>query len=431
MSHTVIIGNGITGITAANTLRRESPQAKITIISSETPFPIARTALMYVYMGQLLPRHLHLHEHWYWPENRLELVHARVTRLSTEEKKLTLENGSELSYDQLLLATGSGYHRFPMAGLEATGVQGLYSWQDLELMELNTAGISHAVIVGGGLIGVEMAEMLRTRGVTVTMLIRDAHYWGSNLPPQEAAIVAHHLQEQGVTVLFQTELVEVLPDATGKVRAVRTSQGEEIACQFVGLAIGVRPSIKLAQSAGVETHVGILVNEYLETNVPHVYAAGDCAEFRTPPAGQAAVEQLWYTGRLQGETVGMTLAGRRTRYERGVWFNSAKFFEVEYQSYGQVPPQLPAGTDSLFWQHPSKPQSIRIYFNYEGQAVTGFNLLNTRFRQEVCERWIKEKAPLETVLAQLNLAAFDAEFHRLPLRELQHVYTQYQQTRTA
>ncbi|ALI99953.1 NAD(P)/FAD-dependent oxidoreductase [Rufibacter tibetensis] len=429
MSHTVIIGNGITGITAAITLRRQSPQEKITIISSETPYPIARTALMYVYMGQLLPRHLDLYENWFWKENRLELVQARVTAISPEDKTLTLDNGSHLPYTQLLLSTGSTYHRFHLPGLEAEGVQGLYSWQDLEQMQKTTKEVTQAVIAGGGLIGVEMAEMLRTRGIGVTMLVRDAHYWGNNLPPEEATIIARHLQEQGVHLQLHTELAEVLADEDGHVRAILTSTQKEIPCQFVGLAVGVRPAIELAQTAGLDTNIGILVNEHLETSLPYIYAAGDCAQFRNPPPGQPSVEQLWYTGRMQGETVGMTLSGKRTRYARGVWYNSAKFFEVEYQSYGQVPARHPEGTSSLFWQHPSKHQSIRIYFQEETTKVTGFNLLNTRFRQEVCEKWIKENATLETVIPHLGQAAFDAEFHRLPLKELSLVYTQYREQR--
>ncbi|GGK86879.1 NAD(P)/FAD-dependent oxidoreductase [Rufibacter glacialis] len=427
MSHTVIIGNGITGITAAITLRRQSPQEHITIISSETPYPIARTALMYVYMGQLLPQHLDLYENWFWHENKLNLLQAEVVGITPEDKHLSLDNGTTLLYDQLLLATGSTYHRFYLPGLEAKGVQGLYSWQDLGLMEENTKGIQEAVVAGGGLIGVEMAEMLRTRGINVTMLVRDAHYWGNNLPPEEASIIARHLQEQGVTLLLETEMTEVLADDQGHVRAVLTSRGEEVPCQFVGMAIGVRPRVALAQEAGLETKLGILVNDYLETDLPYIYAAGDCAQFRDPSPGQPAVEQLWYTGRMQGETVGMTLSGKRTKYARGIWFNSAKFFEVEYQSYGQVPARHPAGIASLFWQHPSKHQSIRLYFRRHDQAVTGFNLLNTRFRQAVCEKWIKEEATLQEVLPQLGQAAFDAEFHRLPLKELLSVYNQYLQ----
>ncbi|WP_048919788.1 NAD(P)/FAD-dependent oxidoreductase [Rufibacter radiotolerans] len=431
MSHTVIIGNGITGITAALTLRRQSPQARITVISGETPYPIARTALMYVYMGQLQPRHLQLYEPWFWQENKFELLQTVVTKISPEEKTLKLEDSSFLPYDQLLLATGSTYHRFYLPGLEAKGVQGLYSWQDLELMELNTRGVSRAVIAGGGLIGVEMAEMLRSRGVRVTMLVRETHYWGNNLPPEEATFIVQHLREQGVEVLLETELAEVLSDEKGHVRAVRTQQGQEITCQFVGMAIGVQPQVNLAKSAGLDTARGILVNEFLETNVPGIYAAGDCAEFREPPLGQAPVEQLWYTGRLQGETVGMTLSGRRTTYARGVWFNSAKFFEVEYQSYGPVPARHPEGISSLLWQNPKKWQSLRIYFRQEDQTVTGFNLLNIRFRQEVCERWIKEKATLETVVPHLKLAAFDPEFHRLPQREIFNVYQEYLTNRSA
>ncbi|WP_192820204.1 NAD(P)/FAD-dependent oxidoreductase [Rufibacter sp. LB8] len=425
MGHTVIIGNGITGITAAITLRKLRPQERITIISGETPYPIARTAFMYVYMGQLRSQHLQTHEPWFWKENQLDLLFARVQKLHPAEKTMALENGETLAYDQLLLATGSVYRTLPCPGIDASGVHGLYSFQDLTQIEEATKGIKSAVLVGGGLIGVELAEMLRCRGISVTMFIREKHYWGSNLPPEEANLITAHLQHQGVQLLFQTQIAEVLSDAAGKVKAVKTTAGQEIPCEFVGLAIGAQPSIELAKEAGLETQMGILVNEFLETSQPGIYAAGDCAQFKNPKTGHPAVEQLWYTGRMQGETVAHTLSGHKTAYERGVWFNSAKFFEVEYQSYGQVPAVIPPDTESLLWQEPKSNRSIRIYFEKETEAVTGFNLLNVRFRQEVCERWIKEKSTLETVLAQLKQAAFDAEFHRLPLSALFTVYNQY------
>ncbi|QIL74447.1 NAD(P)/FAD-dependent oxidoreductase [Hymenobacter sp. HDW8] len=411
--HLVIIGNGITGVTAAQTVRRLQPAARITLVSDESEHHYSRTALMYVYMGHLRYQDIKPYEDWFWKENRLELAHATATALDADQRQVQLSNGQSLTYDKLLLATGSVSRRAGWPGQNLLGVQGLYGLPDLAQMERNTHGISRGVVVGGGLIGVELAEMLHTRRIAATVLVRDQHYWGSVLPPEEAELVDQQFRQHDVDVRYRTELREILGDASGRVRAIVTSQGEEIECQWVGLGIGVAPNLSLAQRSALETDRGILVDELLQTNLPDVYAAGDCAQHRQPGAGEVPIEQLWYTGRMQGETVAHTICGRPTPYRRGVWFNSAKFFNLEYQTYGQVPARLPDGIESFYWQHPTANCALRINFAPQANdAVLGFNAMGLRLRQAVCENWIKTKTPIQTVIGQLKTANFDPEFYR-------------------
>ncbi|MCC2545128.1 FAD-dependent oxidoreductase [Hymenobacter sp. BT175] len=411
--HLVIIGNGITGVTAALTVRRRQPGARITLVSDESAHHYSRTALMYVYMGHMRAQDIKPYEDWFWSENRLELIQATATGLDTGRQQVHLSTGVTLAYDKLLLATGSVTKRYGWPGQNLRGVQGLYGLPDLARMEQDTRGITQAVVVGGGLIGVELAEMLHTRGIHVTMLVREARYWGSVLPPEEARLVDQQLTANGITVRYQTELAEVLADADGRVRAVRTTADEELPAQWLGIATGVAPNLSLVQHTAVETDRGILVNEQLETSVPGVYAAGDCAQHRQAGAGEVPIEQLWYTGRMQGETVGHTLAGQPTPYRRGIWFNSAKFFNLEYQTYGQVPARPAAGSESFYWEPANGQRALRINFDpARSFAVTGFNALGLRLRHDVCEAWLREQAPVQTVVAHLGAANFDPEFYR-------------------
>ena len=319
--HLVIIGNGITGVTCALAVRRLQPEARITLVSGESVHHYSRTALMYVYMGHLRYQDIKPYDDWFWAEHRFELVHATATALNTSQKLLILDNGTTLAYDQLLLATGSESKRAGWPGQHLAGVQGLYGLPDLAAITRDTQGIGRGVVVGGGLIGVELAEMLHTRGIEPVVLVRDARYWGTVLPPEEAHLVDRQFQENHVAVRYGTELREILGDAEGRVRAVVTTAGEEIICQWVGLATGVAPNLTLAKTSTVETDKGILVDEFLRTSVPGVFAAGDCAQHRRPAAGEVPIEQLWYTGRMQGETVAHTICGQPTAYRRGIWFN--------------------------------------------------------------------------------------------------------------
>ena len=409
--HLVIIGNGITGVTCALTVRRLRPEARITLVSAESPHHYSRTALMYVYMGHLRYPEIKPYEDWFWDENRLSLVHATATALNTAENLVVLDNGTTLAYDQLLLATGSESKLYGWPGQHLAGVQGLYNLPDLEAMTRDTQGISRGVVVGGGLIGVELAEMLHTRGIEPLLLVREARYWGSILPAEEANLVDRQFVENHVPVRYNTELREILGDDQGRVRAVVTTAGEEIACQWVGLATGVAPNLTLAKTSAVEVEKGILVDAFLRTSVPNVFAAGDCAQHRQPAAGEVLIEQLWYTGRMQGETVAHSICGQPTAYRRGIWFNSAKFFNLEYQTYGQAPAEPTAGTSSFYWEHPSARVALRIYFGAAApHAVTGFNAMGLRLRHNVCEQWIRDQAPAATVLAHLGAANFDPEF---------------------
>jgi len=170
MEHIVILGNGISGITAARHIRKLSNN-KISVISSETEHFFSRTALMYIYMGHMKYEHTKPYEDWFWKKNRIELINAHVREVDTNSKKLVFTNGQNIGYDVLILATGSISNKFGWPGQDLEGVSGMYSYQDLEYIEKYTKGIERGVIVGGGLIGIELAEMLKSQGIEVTFLV--------------------------------------------------------------------------------------------------------------------------------------------------------------------------------------------------------------------------------------------------------------------
>ncbi len=410
MEHIVIIGNGISGITAARHIRKNSDH-KITVISGESDYFFSRTALMYVYMGHMKWNHLQPYEDWFWKKNRIELLKAWVTTVDFEKKKLHFSAGESLSYDKLVIATGSVYNKFGWEGEDLKGVQGLVSKQDLIELEENTAHTKKAVIVGGGLIGVELAEMLRTRKIEVTFLVREKAFWSNVLPFPDAEMISEHISSHGVDLRHNTELDKILPDENGRVRAVTTKDGEEIECQLVGLCAGVRPNIDFLRNSKLETDRGVLVNEYLETNIPDVYSIGDCAQQRNAIGLRKPVEAVWYTGRIMGETLAQTLVGKRTAYEPGNWFNSAKFFDIEYQTYGWVWPEPKKGEEHFHWRHKNQFKAISISYEAESRRFLGINTFGIRMRQEVFDRWLDENRTVDHVMMNLSLANFDPEFY--------------------
>ncbi len=409
----LIVGNGVAGSSCALELRRLRPDAHITLVADETPHHYSRPALMYLYTGQLRPADIKPHADDLWTQQRIELVQNRAVGLDPTARLLHLADGPALPYDALLLATGSVSRRPACPGQDLTGVQTFYNLTDVVQMQQLTQGISRGVVAGGGLVGIELAEMLHSRRIATTLLIRDGHYWAGVLPPAEAALVAQQLVENKIDAHYHSEIAEILGDANGRVRAVRTTAGTELACQWVGLAVGVQPNLSLT-APGLATDQGYLVDNRLQTNLPGVFAAGDCAQLRTPGAGQVAIEQLWYTGRAQGQTVAHTIAGQASDYQRGPWFNSAKFFHLEYQTYGQAPAAPDgAGRTSAFWQHATGRHGLRLYFETDvPHKLLGVNALGLRLRHDICDAWLRAAAPLAQVLAEWPRAAFDPEFAR-------------------
>lgn len=437
--HFVIIGNGIAGITAARQIRKLSPDHTITVISAETDYFFSRTALMYIYMGHMRFEDTKPYEDWFWKKNRIELRRGFVKKVEPEYRRLLFEDGSTLHFDKLLIASGSKSNKFGWPGQDLAGVQGLYHYQDLENMERHSAGLRRAVIVGGGLIGIEMAEMFHSRHIPVTFLVREKNFWDVVLPLEEAQMINRHILENGIDLRLETELKEILPDAQGKVRAIVTNKGETIECGFVGLTVGVSPNIAFLQGSGIETDRGVLVNEHLETNIPGIFAAGDCAQLRMPRPGRRPIEAVWYTGRMMGETAAYNMVGSRQsavgggrwavgggralrgvgggqsamyEYDPGIWFNSAKFFDIEYQVYGTILPNLPDTQSAVYWEHPEGRRSVRIAYDRHTGSVVGFNLMGVRYRHEVCEKWLRAGTHIEEVLQNLGIANFDPELYQ-------------------
>ncbi len=410
MRHIVIIGNGISGITAARNIRKKSNDT-LTVISSETNYFFSRTALMYVYMGQMSFQNIQPYENWFWKKNRIVLIEDNVESINTKDKTLQLKKHQNISYDVLIIASGSTSNKFGWPGQQLKGVQGLYHKQDLESMVIQSQKTKHAVIVGGGLIGIEMAEMLHHRNIKITMLVRESGYWNNILPREESEMINRLIHNHHIDLQLNTELKEICDDGHGTVCKVITNYQQEIPCQWVGLAVGVHPNIGFIQNSDIELDKGVLVNEYLQTNIPDIYAIGDCAQHRIPPYERKPIEQVWYTGRIMGETVAKTICGTPTLYEPGTWFNSAKFFDVEYQTYGWVWSTVKDHEDHFFWQHPSGIKSIRLVFDKTSASILGVLSMGIRLRHEILDSWISEKKSKAYVMDHLSQAMFDPEFY--------------------
>lgn len=416
----VIIGNGVAGITAAFTIREREPGASITVISRESDYFFSRTALMYAFMDRMTLRDLEPYERKVYDRQRIERVRGLVDGIDAGAHTVTLESGRHIPYDRLLLATGSRPNRPDWAGLDRVrdGLVNFVSLQDLEQCERLTRMGGRAVVVGGGLIGVELVECLHHHGMNVTFLVREPWYWPAALGEPEGQMITGHIRKHGVAISHQEVVARVLTDTAGKVTGVETESGQRFECGLLGVAVGVHPAVEWLAAVRTPPVIGrgIVVDPSFRTSLPDVWAAGDCAEFRfegRPPL----VEQIWYSAKRHGELAAKSMLGDTVAYAPPVFYNSSKFFEIEYTTVGSF--RTPGAAD-FHARVPGKEVSIRIA--EAGQAVVGFNMLGSRWNHTVFERWIAEHRSMEYCMERLHQAQFDFEFGRQDLTEIRRQF---------
>lgn len=429
--HIVIIGNGISGVTAARHIRKLSDK-KITIISAETEYFFSRTALMYIYMGHMKFEHTKPYENWFWEKNRIDLKKGFVKTIETKNKTLHFAEGDSMPYDKLIIATGSKPNKFGWPGQDLDGVMGMYHKQDLDNLEKyapNNKACKRAVIVGGGLIGIELAEMLNSRNIPVTFLVREDSFWNGVLPKGESEMINRHIKNHHIDLRLSTNLKEIKSDENGQVKSIIIQEtGEEIPCNVVGLTAGVSPNIDFIKDSDIEIGRGVKVNRFLETNIKDIYAIGDCAEQHEGINGRRPIEAVWYTGRMMGETLAQTICGNRTQYNPGHWFNSAKFLDIEYQTYGWVFAKPRENEAHFHWKHEDDTKCITVCYDINTNKFLGINTFGIRMRHETFDAWLTENRDVDYVINHLSEANFDPEFYSHYEADIFSAYNKQPQT---
>lgn len=416
--HFVIVGNGVCGMEAALALRAREAKARVTLVSEEHDHFFSRPALMYVFAGQTSLRDTEPYDRNLYERMGFERVSRRVASVAPAAKELVLTDGTRLSYDKLLLAVGSKARAAPWPGAMGPGVHSFVTLRDLEGLDRDARKGGRAVVIGGGLIGVEAAEILHDRGLHVTFVIRENWYFPLALDRNEALLVTEHMRHHGLDVRLGVGVAEILRGEGGGPRATRLETGEEIPCDLVVCAIGVVPNTKFLEGSGIALSKGgaVEVDDALQTSAADVYAAGDCANV-TWADGSRRPEQLWYTARDQGRLVARSMLGDAVAYRRGTWYNSAKFFDLEWTTAGWVPvclnwdnTPIDPGSDVRCWFQRVPGEAVSQRIVVKGDRVVGFNFLGSRWDHEPLLQWIHERRGLDYVLERLHEAQFDEEF---------------------
>ena len=330
-----IIGSGPAGVAAAGSIRRLDPSGNIHLISGEPEGYYSRPGLAYYLTGELGERQLYPYTESDFKRLDVMRINERVVQLHPEPHTIELQSGRVIKYERLLLATGARAARLDIPGNDTPGAVKLDKISDARNMLKITRKARDAVVVGGGITALEIVEGLVARKVRVHYLLRGDRYWSNVLDETESRIVENRLREEGVEIHYHTEIAEILTKR-GRVSAVLTSESEEIQCDMVPVAVGIRPRIELVENAGIKTDRGILVDDKMETSQPDIFAAGDVAQVYDPASGSYNLDSLWGLAREQGAVAGLNMAGETRAYRKGVPFNVTRLAGLTTTIIGTV-----------------------------------------------------------------------------------------------
>ncbi|MFV3306819.1 nitrite reductase large subunit NirB [Pseudomonas sp. NY15181] len=278
----VLIGNGMAGVRTLEELLKIAPDLyDITVFGAEPHPNYNRILLSPVLAGEQAFEDIVLNDLNWYSENGIRLLlNRKVTRIDRHRRKVYAEDGSEAEYDRLLIATGSNPFILPVPGNRLEGVIGYRDIADTQTM-INTAGShSHAVVIGGGLLGLEAANGLKLRGMDVTVVHLSDWLLERQLDRTAGKLLQGALEARGIHFRLNTQTEELIDDGSGRVCAIRFKDGEVIAADLVVMAAGIRPNTELAEKTGLPCNRGILVNDTLQTYDPRIYALGECASHR-------------------------------------------------------------------------------------------------------------------------------------------------------
>jgi len=354
----VIVGGGIAGVTAAETARRIAPAAPITLVGLEGEWPYYRLNLTRYLAGEIGRDTLPLHPPAWYAEQRIEVISpSQVDQILPDRHEALLADGRRLPYDRLILAGGSHPSIPPLDGIHLDGVFTLRTASDADRLMARAQAGARCVCIGGGILGIETAGALARQKADVTLL--ESHGWlmPRQLNPRAAGVLERHLQSLGIRVVKNARSRAILGD--GRVTGVALQDGSSLPADLVLLATGVRPNTALARKTGLAVNTGILVDQYLRTSQPDIYAAGDAAEFN----GQ--VYGAWAAAQFQGSIAALNALGLPTPFGGLPRSNTVKALGLDLTSIGQFLPD--DGSYQVIEEE--TPGAYRSFVVHDGRLV--------------------------------------------------------------
>ncbi|WP_018257716.1 NAD(P)/FAD-dependent oxidoreductase [Halomicrobium katesii] len=332
----VIIGDGIAGSSAAESIREADPDADVTVITDEGEALYNRILIKEFAKGKLPEAPISIHEPEWYEERDIDLeLNTHVTEVDTDAHEIHTHEGDSYEYDKLLVATGGTPAQLPVDNADADGIHHFWTFQDARNIREHAEETDDAIIVGAGLLGIDLAAICGAQGIDGTFLMRGNRWWRYALSLDGAEIIHDAMRDVGVEPVFESGVDHFEVDDDGHVEAAVDPDGNRYDGDFAGVAIGLDFNTEFLAGSEIETDDGIVVDEYMQTNVEDVYAAGDITQFYDTILDERAQNGAWGSAKEQGSVAGANMVADAEEEEfRWVSTYSITHFDFPFLSFG-------------------------------------------------------------------------------------------------
>lgn len=374
----LIIGSGVAGYNALKELLTLRPKAKIVMITSDRYYPYDRPPLSKDYLkGKIDKEMLFFEPEDFYKRDNLEVIlKKKVEKIDTEDKVAILEDGDNISFNKALIATGGSPRKLGINGENLRGVHYLRTLDDADGIKSEISKGKNAVIIGGGFIGIEVASSLTMLGVRTTVIEVMPYIWSTFVDEKISNFIQKYFETKGVQFILNESVKEIEGDE--RVKAVVLNSGKKLNADFVVIAVGIKPNVEIAQQSGINVNNGIVVNEYLQTNHPDIYAAGDVANILDPISGKRRRIEHWNNAEYSGKLAARNMLGRNESYNfiSSIW---SDIFDLHIESAGDTRDYDEYVIRGKFQLE--KPKFSVIYI--KGGVVKGYLAINRNVKELV------------------------------------------------
>jgi len=363
----VIIGDGIAGSSAAETLREEAPESDITVVTDEGEALYNRILIKEFAKGKLPEAPVSIHEEDWYAERDIDLeLNTHVTDVDPDAHEVYTHDSGTIEYDKLLIASGGTPTKLPVKNADGEGIHHFWTFQDARAINEHASQADTGVVIGAGLLGIDLAAICGAQDVDAHYLMRGECWWRYALSPEGAEIIHDGMRDVGVTPVFGSGADEFVLDEDGHVEATIDTNGERYESDFVGIAIGLDFNVEYMQDTDLELDDGVVVDEYMQTNLDDIYAAGDLTRFYDTILDEHAQNGSWGSAKEQGQVAATNMAADdEAEAFRWVSSYSITHFDFPFLSFGH--PTL--GDDAVEKKY-SDTEWRRITFK-DGKVIGG------------------------------------------------------------
>jgi NADPH-dependent 2,4-dienoyl-CoA reductase/sulfur reductase-like enzyme len=380
----IILGGGVAaGFAAREFVKRGIKAGELGIVSADDQLPYDRPSLSKGFLaGKSEMDDILINDADFYREYQIGVrLDDPVEDIDLEKKQLQTQSRNVESYEKLLIATGSRVRKFDLPGAELKGLYYLRWLDDARILRAAAEGAQHAIVIGGGFIGMEVASQLAQKAIKTTMLFPEERLMERFFTPQMSAFFKRYYGDRGVSFITEAEIGSFV--GAEKISAVVLRSGQQLEADMVVAGIGVEPALELFEGTGLKLENGIVVNEYLETNMPDVYAAGDVANYYDVIFGKQRRIEHWDNAFQQGKHAAAVMTGKREPFQKVPYFFS-DIFDLSWDFWGDT-----EGAGQTIHRGSLESGSFSTWWLKESRVVAAFVMNRPEEEREVAPQWIK------------------------------------------